>query len=306
MRNTRSACEWTCNKIERCQSNDSNTRIDTVFGELLKCKWDANAACTWDNQEGRADCVNNCVCLLGGGITTDICLYPLMYGQPYHLQLVSSSVRKWLTNSRRSKGKDRQPRTGTGSSVWTEDCAHKGGSNACTSNQRTIEPEQYRWIISSGSEPSDGSTFDENGEVIFEYKITGCIKYGDEIYIQGASKDNHWLTGGHGSKHKAGVYMKKTASSRYEKWIVRSTPISDRFELDPRHRQCVRSMDRVYFQNRSINDRYLSAGRNKGAWNTYTVPIWEEPSQFEMRSDTDTIGRLTTKAADPPTLPREN
>jgi len=305
-RSSRYRCEWSCNNDSNCQSNDSNTRIDTVFGELESCKWDANAACTWDNQVERPDCVNNCVCLLGGGITTDVCRYPLMYAQPYHLQLVCGGLnhcvdglKRWFTNARWSKGSDGLPRTGIGNKVWMDDGADKGG----LTGKRKIEPEQYQWIISSGSDPSDGSTFDENGEVAWDYDIINtCIKYDDIIIIQGAGDKNLWLTGGR-NRGNYDVYMNGKWSSG--RWKIRSAPIKELLELDPRHGECVRGMDHVYFQVPHDINRYLSGGHYRGDWNIYTLPN-TRATAFEMRSDIDVQGRLTTKAADPPTLPREN
>ena len=133
-------------------------------------------------------------------------------------------------------------------------------------------------------------------------KKNKCIKYGDTIYLQGAGKDNAWLTGGRG-RGNVRVYMVDTAAEG--QWQVRSAPIRNRSTRDPRHRQCVRSKDQIYFQAVNLDDRYLSGGRNRGNWDVQTEPI-AEASRFEIRSDTDVTGRLTTEAADPPTLPAEN
>ena len=125
-----------------------------------------------------------------------------------------------------------------------------------------------------------------------------CIKYGDIIYLQGAGQDNHWLTGGRGRGNE-GVYMADTAAEGF--WIVRSATIRNRSTLDPRHRQCIRTKDQVYFQASNLDDRYLSGGRNKGNWDVYTKPI-AEASRFELRSSVDTNGQTTSEAANPLSL----
>lgn len=152
-----SSCDRACKKDSRCLTTDDGrtTRFkDTVFGEPLKCKWDNNAACTWDNRRQGPDCINNCVCLIPSGGNTEVCRYPLMYGQPYFLQLVTGrrSLQRWLTGSRRSKNRSGRPRSSSGNYVWTEDGADIDGEK--NAGYYTVEPDQYRWFL--GSEASDG------------------------------------------------------------------------------------------------------------------------------------------------------
>ena len=87
------------------------------------------------------------------------------------------------------------------------------------------------------------------------------------------------------------------------KWYLRSsntitpTPdLSNPNTLDPRHGECIRSRDHIYFQYSST--RYMVGGRNTGNWDVYIR--WKTHAwAFEIRSDYDIEGQTTTKPASP-------
>jgi hypothetical protein len=211
----------------------------------------------------------------GGDCSDESC--EISYGQPYHLQLVSENqdLQRWLTGSRSSPDRYGRPRGGNGNYVYTDIGADNGGN----AGNYKINPNQYRWLI--GSDESDGSRLDENGQAIWEDpKRNECMRYGDLIYLQGLGTDNHWLTGRLGTNNQ-GVYMASTADE--SQWHLRSSAVRNRNDPDPRVGQCVRNKDQVYFQASALDDRYLTGGRNKGNWDVYTLET-NRASQFELQS----------------------
>jgi hypothetical protein len=294
--------------------------IDGVSGTTLKdkmenhlsdflypnetCKWDNNARCTWDPFLQQPDCQDNCVCLLNNGDSNnednENCRTPLMYGQPYYLQVVTgkSSLRRWLTNSRAKKTSGGSPKAGTGDRVWTQDGAHTDGCKGCPNIS-----DQYRWSIRSN--PGTGQTINEqSGQVESrDNKWNECIKYGDTIFMQGLGRDNDWLTGRRGKK-KENVRMENINSKGIKsehQWIVRSTKgDGKRSYRDPRHGQCVRSKDHVMFQNKGGDYDFITGARDKGNYNVYTK---NEASRFEIRSSVQENGQTTNEPAQPRTLP---
>ena len=150
---------------------------------------------------------------------------------------------------------------------------------------------------------------DPDGQVIDpDPKQNQCIKYDDQIYyLQGAGVDNHCLNGNcyKVSKHTREVCMSNKPSEG--KWYLRSsntitpTPdLSNPNTLDPRHGECIRSRDHIYFQYSST--RYMVGGRNTGNFDVYIRWKTRAPWAFEIQSDYDIEGKTTTEPARPLTL----
>ena len=281
-------------------NGDTVVKIESESGVVETCKWDDNAACTWN---GFLDCQDNCVCMEGDGNNDpESCRTPITYGEPYYLQVVtgSGSIRRWLTNSRDKKTSGGSPKSGTGDRVWTQDGAHTGGCKGCP----TID-DQYRWAIRST--PGNGKTIDEEtglpDESNRDRMSSKCIKYGDEVYLQGLGVENHWLTGGRNSNGEL-VRMQNintAGPSNTQKFMVRSASAANgsRTAEDKRKGQCVRRKDQVIFQVMNRDNRYLTGARDKGNYNVYTR---SSLSRFEIRSAPQENGQTTSEPAQPRTL----
>jgi len=307
---TNAVCSWN-NKQKKpdCEVNcvsmaSDNVNRDAEFCKTSRpfggtCKWDDNASCTWNKCTSSADCSTNCLC---DNEDEEGCRTPITYGEAYYVQAVTgNSDRRWLTNSRSSKGRDGKTRTGYGPWVYSEDGAHKGGKDFGAKYK--IEPNQYKWAIRSNA--GDGKTIDPKTGKLLTTKDPKqddeCIRYGDTIFLQGLHLNNMWLTGGRNKGNKS-VYMVDvqagTENPASGKWILRSAAIKKRSDKDPRHGQCVRRKDHVNFQANNLDNRYLALAPY---WN---VATWETTyaSQFELRSSVDQSGHITSEAANPRTL----
>jgi len=313
---TNAVCSWN-NKQKKpdCEVNcvsmaSDNVNRDAEFCKTSEpfggtCKWDDNASCTWNKCTFSADCSKNCLC---DNEDEEGCRTPITYGEPYYVQVVTgnSGIKRWLTNSRGSKGSDSKPRTGSGNYVRTEDGAHTKGENFGAKYK--IYPNQYKWAIRSNA--GDGKTIDpKTGKLLTKKdpkQDDECIRYGDTIYLQGLHEDNKWLTGGRGKGNNS-VFMEnlQQTSPSAGKWILRSAGTKpknkNRSDKDPRHGQCVRRKDHVNFQATNLDNKYLTGARNNGNWDVYT---WDytQASGFELRSSFQENGQTTSEAANPRTL----
>ena len=132
-----------------------------------------------------------------------------------------------------------------------------------------------------------------------------CIKYGDEVYIQGLGVENHWLTGGRNDNGEL-VRMRDFNSAKPSDketfiFMVRSAGTSDgnKDEEDGRIGECVRRKDHVVFQVMNRDDRYLNGARDQGNYNVYTR---SSPMRWEIRTAPQENGFITSEVAQPPTL----
>jgi len=119
----------------------------------------------------------------------------------------------------------------------------------------------YEWIVRSS--PGNGIRSDQDPNQ------GSCVKFGDKIYLQVNSLDNHWLTGG-GDSGNAGVTTRGGPDWSYE-WTVRSVPGNgERSYLDPLNGNCLQEGNGIFLQVNNLDNRWLTGGRDVGNNGVYT------------------------------------
>jgi len=225
-------------------------------GELKKCVWDANAVCSWNNQERKADCKVNCVSMANDNANRDpeFC----KTSQPY-----AGETCKWDDNAKCTLNK----------CTFSADC-----SSNCLCNNEDEEGcrtpitygEAYYVQAVTGNSDRRWLTNSRNGKGRDGKTRTG---HGDKVYAEdGAHK---------GGKDFGAKY--KIEPNQY-KWAIRSNA-GDGKTIDPKtgklltkkdpkqDDECIRYGDSIFLQGLHLNSHWLTGGRGSGNKSVYMVDL---------------------------------
>lgn len=237
-------------------------------GNGLRCEWDSDAVCTWDNAMRRHDC-RACVCTIEEGAgdyhVEDPCRKRakvperVRYGASFNMLSVNNiGGQFWLTGAR----------SGTGNS----DIGDRAYTQNIYGNPLRGTADSYKWIIRS--QPGNGDLSYEDPRASED-----CVKYGDRVYLQVMSAERRWLSGGRydgNNRVRAWDMLARGEGTPQQgdgsyRWTVRSSAGGGpRGDVDPRQGQCVSLNDKVCLQVNNLDNRWLTGGRDSGNENVWT------------------------------------